>query len=237
MAQLVWRLATGWTVRGSNPGEVRFSTLFQTGCEVHSTSYTKGTGSFPRVKRPKHGVDHQPHLARRLKKEYSYTSTSPQDLMARYRVNFTVTLSKLSARHKYLLEFPSTYRVNWRKCGCVESEVKVSAVKGVNRGVPWRVFTGGEVKWSAVKGSKSRRIVKGIYWWWSEVKVLLKLVCYTCGVTISETRYSTLHCVASPMVIAVNCSWSFMYCVIILCVSLLPHVYCFTVFVLLSYII
>ena len=61
------------------------------------------------------------------------------------------------------------------------------------------------------------------------MKVLLKLVCYTCGVTISETRYSTLHCVASPMVIAVNCSWSFMYCVIILCVSLLPHVYRFTV--------
>jgi hypothetical protein len=28
------------------------------------------------------------------------------------------------------------------------------------------------------------------------------------------------------MCIAANCSWSFVYCVIILCVSLLPHVYC-----------
>jgi len=31
------------------------------------------------------------------------------------------------------------------------------------------------------------------------------------------------------MCIAVNCSWSFVYCVIILCVSLLLNVYCFTV--------
>ena len=33
-----------------------------------------------------------------------------------------------------------------------------------------------------------------------------------------------------------NCSWSFVYCVIILCVSLLPYVYCFTTCVLLHYI-
>ena len=31
------------------------------------------------------------------------------------------------------------------------------------------------------------------------------------------------------MCITSNCSWSFVYCVIILCVFLLPHVYCFTV--------
>ena len=34
-----------------------------------------GTGSFPGVKRPGRGVDHPPHLAPSLKKEYSYTST------------------------------------------------------------------------------------------------------------------------------------------------------------------
>ena len=39
------------------------------------------------------------------------------------------------------------------------------------------------------------------------------------------------------MYIAANCRWSFVYCIIILCVSLLPHVYCFTVSVLLSYIL
>jgi hypothetical protein len=32
-----------------------------------------GTGSFPGVKWPERGVDH--HLASRLKKEYTYTST------------------------------------------------------------------------------------------------------------------------------------------------------------------
>jgi len=36
-----------------------------------------------------------------------------------------------------------------------------------------------------------------------EVKVLLKLVCYTCGVTILETMYSTF----SPL-----CSFSCVHC-------------------------
>ena len=40
----------------------------------------------------------------------------------------------------------------------------------VNRVVPWRVFTDGEVKGIAVKEGKSGRTVKGIYGWWSEVK-------------------------------------------------------------------
>ena len=35
--------------------------------------------------------------------------------------------------------------------------------------------------------------------------------------------------VAFLMFIAANYSWAFVYCVIILCVFLLPHVYCFTV--------
>jgi len=61
------------------------------------------------------------------------------------------------------------------------------------------------------------------------VKVLLKLVCYTCGVTILGTRYLfSPHCVAFPVYIAAKCSWSFVYCVITLCASLFTHVYCFT---------
>jgi hypothetical protein len=35
---------------------------------------------FPGVKRPGRGVNHPPHLAPRLKKEYSYTSTPPLGL-------------------------------------------------------------------------------------------------------------------------------------------------------------
>jgi len=54
------------------------------------------------------------------------------------------------------------------------------------------------------------------------------------------TRLSRLlspPCVAFTMCIAANCSWSSVYCIIILCVSLLPHVYCFTLCVLLSHIL
>jgi hypothetical protein len=46
VAQSVERLATGWTVRGSNPsgGEI-----FRTGPGAHPASCTMGTGSYPRV--------------------------------------------------------------------------------------------------------------------------------------------------------------------------------------------
>jgi hypothetical protein len=78
IAQSVQRLATGCTVRGSNPsggGEI-----FQTGPGAHPASYTIGTESFPGVKRPGRGVDHTPQLAPRLRKEYSYISTPPLGL-------------------------------------------------------------------------------------------------------------------------------------------------------------
>jgi hypothetical protein len=53
----------------------RFSASVQTGPEAHPASCTMGTGSFLGVKRPGYSVDHPPHLAPRLKEEYSYTST------------------------------------------------------------------------------------------------------------------------------------------------------------------
>ena len=69
IAQLVWRLATGWTVRGSNAG----------GSEIFRTRPDRSWGPpsllyngyrvFPGVKRAGRGVDHPPHLVPRLKKE------------------------------------------------------------------------------------------------------------------------------------------------------------------------
>jgi hypothetical protein len=47
IAQSVQRLATGWTVRGSNPGGERFSAPVQTDPGAHPPSYTMGTESFP----------------------------------------------------------------------------------------------------------------------------------------------------------------------------------------------
>jgi len=58
----------GLDSRDRIPVAARFSTPVQTGPEAHPAFYTKGTGSFPRVKRLGRGVDHPPHLARRLKK-------------------------------------------------------------------------------------------------------------------------------------------------------------------------
>ena len=38
----------------------RFSAPVQTSPGAHAGSYTKGTGTFPGVKRPRRGVDHPP---------------------------------------------------------------------------------------------------------------------------------------------------------------------------------
>jgi hypothetical protein len=73
------------------------------------------------------------------------------------------------------------------------------------------------VKGSAVKGGKTGRTVKGTYACWSEVKVMSKLVRNTCGVTILETMCCTFFPLCCfPMCIDTNCSWSFVYWVIIL---------------------
>jgi hypothetical protein len=69
VAQSAKRLAMGWTVRGSNPGEARFFVHVQTGPEAHPASCTMGTGSFPGIKQPGRGADHPLHLVPRLKKE------------------------------------------------------------------------------------------------------------------------------------------------------------------------
>ena len=54
-----------------------FSPSVQTCPETHPASCTSGTGSLPGLKRPGRGVDHPRHLASRLKKLYSFTSTTP----------------------------------------------------------------------------------------------------------------------------------------------------------------
>jgi len=49
--------------------EARFSAAVQTGPRAHPASYAMGTGSSLEVKRSGRGVDHQPHIPPRLKKE------------------------------------------------------------------------------------------------------------------------------------------------------------------------
>ena len=60
--------------------EARFSAPVQTGPWAYPASYTMGTGSFLGVKRQGVAFTTHPHLAPRLKKEQSYTSTPPLGL-------------------------------------------------------------------------------------------------------------------------------------------------------------
>jgi hypothetical protein len=53
-------LTTGWTVWRLDPGGVRFSATIQTNPQAQPASHLMGTGSFPGVKQPGHGIDHSP---------------------------------------------------------------------------------------------------------------------------------------------------------------------------------
>jgi len=89
IAQSVQRLATGSTVRGSNPGGGRdFPQPFRPALRTIQPSIQWVRGLYRRVKRPGRGVDHPHHLAPRLKKEYSYTSTPPLSLCGLFWVKF-----------------------------------------------------------------------------------------------------------------------------------------------------
>jgi hypothetical protein len=116
-----------WTVRDSSVGiatsyglecqgiESRWGAIdsapVQTGPGAHPSSYAIVTGAFPGLKQPGHGGDHPPHLASRLKKEYSSISTPHWAFMACSRVIFTFTFTfylrngiEIFAGHaKYLL--------------------------------------------------------------------------------------------------------------------------------------
>jgi len=70
IAQSVQRLATGWTVRGSNPDEGKIFRI------CPDTPW----GSFPRVKRPGRGIDHSPPSSAEVKERvelYIYSASGP----------------------------------------------------------------------------------------------------------------------------------------------------------------
>jgi hypothetical protein len=71
----------GWTVQGSNPGEVgggvRLSAPVQTSSVAHPASYTMSTGCFPGVKRPERGVDDPPPSSAMVKGRVELYVSSP----------------------------------------------------------------------------------------------------------------------------------------------------------------
>ena len=91
----LWARRSGYR----NPATARFSAPVQTGPGAHPASYTTSAAPLPEVIWPVSDVDHPSHLASRLKKEYSYTSTPPLGLTACYRVNFRFTFSNVFVSH------------------------------------------------------------------------------------------------------------------------------------------
>jgi hypothetical protein len=77
------------------PVWVIFSASVQTGPEAHPASCPTVTGPFPGVKQPGRSVNHQPHLASRLKEDYFYIlrRLPVWACMACPSVNFTSTLA------------------------------------------------------------------------------------------------------------------------------------------------
>jgi len=92
ISQSVWRLATDWTVRGSNPGGSEISATVQTGPGAHPASYTIGTGSFPGVKRPGHDFNHPPSSSAEVKEIVELPLLHFWDFVTCSRVNFTFTV-------------------------------------------------------------------------------------------------------------------------------------------------
>jgi hypothetical protein len=94
IAQLVRRLATGWTNRGSSPfrGE-NFRTCPDRTRGQPSILYS-GYRVFPWVKRPGRSTDHPPHLAVRLRKACSYICTSPLGLRCLFQGEIIFTYYK-----------------------------------------------------------------------------------------------------------------------------------------------
>jgi hypothetical protein len=77
---VVYRLSTGRTVRRSNPGEGEIFYIRPDRPWGPPSLLYNGYRVLPGVKRLRRGIDHPPHLAPRLKKEDSFTYTSPLGL-------------------------------------------------------------------------------------------------------------------------------------------------------------
>jgi hypothetical protein len=72
-------LRAGWSRDGILVGAI-FSTPVQTSPGVHPLYDTMGTGSFPGVKQPGHGVDHSPPSSTEVKDRvelYFYSPSQP----------------------------------------------------------------------------------------------------------------------------------------------------------------
>ena len=115
IAQSVQRLATGRTVRASNPG-ARFSEPVQTGSGAHPASYTMSTGSFPGVKRPRRGVDHPPPYSAEVKVKvelYLYSKSETSWPVLRRHLPLPLPLLSFGGIFFFLQCHPMSSQTSW----------------------------------------------------------------------------------------------------------------------------
>ena len=85
LAWSVYRLAAGWTVRGSDPGGGEIFCNRQDGCEAYPASYTVGTGAW-------RGVNHPPLSSTEVKERVGLQLCISSGLSWTFsRVKFTFT--------------------------------------------------------------------------------------------------------------------------------------------------
>ena len=92
IASSVQRLASGWTVQGSNPGVCKVSREIQTGPETHPLSCRMDTGAFRGAKQQAHCADQPPSYNAELQMCRSFPYVTAQTY---HGVTFTLTYRRL----------------------------------------------------------------------------------------------------------------------------------------------
>ena len=86
----------------------RFSAPVQTGPGAHPASYTKGTGSFLGVKRPRRGVDHPPPSSAKVEGRIELYVYSPLGLRGLIRRTLPLPLPLLALNIRKHINTPRT---------------------------------------------------------------------------------------------------------------------------------
>ena len=84
-----WRIATSWTVQGSNPG---WGEIFLTRPDRPSSTICTGSHSRAKIKRQVCGANNSPHLALTLRMGWSHKCPPLCTFVARYKENFNCSL-------------------------------------------------------------------------------------------------------------------------------------------------
>jgi len=116
-------IATGYGLDGPRiefRWRARFSVPVQTGPGAHPATYAMGSGSLSGIKRPGRRVYQQHHLAKRLKKEWSYISTPLNEFVTTSRVTLAIfplpDTNKITHQTQcFQLSQSKTHYLCWRK--------------------------------------------------------------------------------------------------------------------------